>query len=121
MPVRILTEVRSGGQERKLHVFLSDWLEPPFTAFVGSVQEPRDSGSNTITKEENLLFNRISGFPNIQVNLRAIRLHRDKGQICHTDDDIEIQGIDGRQSANPKVLKIEYCFLASEVFLNSPS
>ena len=120
MPIRISTQVKSGSQERELLVFLSDRFEPTFTALVSRVQDTHDSGSNAIPEEEYLLLDRVSGFQNIQMNLRVPRFHRDKGQKCHTNGDIEIQGIDGRQAANPKVFKIENGFLTSEVFLDSP-
>ena len=93
MRVRIWAEEKSGCQERELLVFLSEWFEPAFAALMSRVQDTRDSGGNAITEEENLLFDRGSGFPNIQVNLRVVRLHRNKGQICHTNGDIEIQSI----------------------------
>ena len=95
MRVRIWAEEKSGCQERELLVFLSEWFKPAFAALMSRVQDTRDSGGNAITKEENLLLDRGCGFPNIQANLRAVRLQRDKGQICHTNGNIEIQGIDG--------------------------
>ena len=121
MPVRISTQVKSGCQERELFEFLSDWFKPTLAALVGRVQDTRDSCGNAITEEENILFDRVGGLTNIQVNLRVVWLHRDKGQKCHTNGDVEIEGIDGRQAANPEIFKIENCFLASEVFFDSPS
>lgn len=85
---------------------------------MGRGQDTRDSGGNAITEEEYALLDKGCGFSNIQVNLRVPRFHGDKGKIYHTNSDVEIQGTDCRQAANTKVLKIENCFLASEVFSN---
>lgn len=55
-------------------------------------------------------------------NLKCTRLwfHGQACQECHTQGDVEVQGVDGRKLPYTEAVKAECLFLTAEAFLDAP-